>query len=310
MPVSIAQFEGCILGLACADAVASPYEGLPTGMVFDMGPSDEIVKHASGKTIYYTDDTQMMISVVQTLIELKKIEIDHLAAKFAENYHPDRGYGQGAREIINAIGFGKDWNQVAKTIFNGEGSLGNGAAMRVAPVGLFFADDLQRVADEAALSAQVTHHHEIGVDSARLMAVATAFAANSQGQGFDKQQFLETLMGFAKTDEFQWQINLALQLPAFSSLVSFGNSLEAHRSLMTSVLCFADSPDDYSNAIARAIGQGDDVDTLAAMTGALSGARLGIERVPGHLVDALENESQGRDFLTGLARECFQSCDC
>ena len=305
MPFTIEQFEGCLLGLACADAVASPYEGLTTDMIFDMGPSDQIVAHESGKTIFYTDDTQMMISVVQTLIDRQTIDVDYLATKFATNYHPDRGYGQGARKIINAIGFGKDWNQVASAIFNGEGSLGNGAAMRVAPIGLYFANDLDRVADEAAKSAQVTHHHPIGIDSARLLAVAASLAAHSHQQPFSKIDFLNKLRSFASTEEFQWQIDLALQLPAFSSLVSFGNSLEAHRSVMTSIICFADSPDDYSAAIARAIGQGDDVDTLAAMAGALAGARLGIQAVPTQLIDSLEDNDQGKSFIQSLARDCF-----
>ena len=120
------QFLGAVLGLAIGDALGSAWEGITADLIYAMGPADEIVAHPSGKTIFYTDDTQMMISVVQTLLELGEIEKHALAAKFAENYHPDRGYGQGARKIINAIGFGEDWEAVSSTVFNGQGSLGNG----------------------------------------------------------------------------------------------------------------------------------------------------------------------------------------
>jgi poly(ADP-ribose) glycohydrolase ARH3 len=70
---------------------------------------------------------------------------------------------------------------------------------------------------------------------------------------------------------------------------------------MTSIVCFADSPDDYSAAIARAIGQGNDVDTLAAMTGALTGARLGMQSIPTNLLDCLEDDDKGRSYLMWLA---------
>ena len=303
------QFQGAILGLAVGDAVGAKWEGLPPALIFEMGPADKIVEHASRDMIYYTDDTKMAISVAQTLIDLGKIDKHFLAQKFAENYHPDRGYGQGARQIINAIGHGEDWERLAASIFNGKGSLGNGAAMRVAPIGIFFAPDLVRVASEAALSASPTHSHEIGIDAARILAVGVALAAQSAGKLFDREGFLRELRATARTEEFQWQLGHALELRRFAPLSSFGNSLEAHRSVTTAIMCFVDSPDRYDQAIARAIGQGDDVDTLAAMAGALSGARLGLRAIPTQLVECLEDQFQGRTFLLELAEELWRRSD-
>ena len=53
---------------------------------------------------------------------------------------------------------------------------GNGSAMRVAPVGAFFADDLKRVSEEAEKSAVITHAHEEARSGAIAVAIATAFA--------------------------------------------------------------------------------------------------------------------------------------
>jgi poly(ADP-ribose) glycohydrolase ARH3 len=295
------QFAGCILGLAVGDALGAKWEGLTADLIYEMGPANAIVAHDSGEPIFYTDDTQMTIGVVQALLARGEIEKHSLAAQFAANYHPDRGYGQGARRIINAIGAGEDWERVAAEVFQGKGSLGNGAAMRVAPIGLFFAPDLDRVAREAALSASPTHCHEIGVDGARLMAVAAALAAMSYGQPFHRNKFLTALLSAAQTEEFQWQIGHALQLGRFDSLASFGNSLEAHRSVMTAIMCFANSPDSYTESVSRALGQGNDVDTLAAMAGALSGARLGLSAIPTRLIESLEDGDQGKSFLFELA---------
>lgn len=303
--LTLDQFQGVVLGLAVGDAIGSAWEGLPADMIYSIGPAEKIVEHSKRDPLFYTDDTQMTISVVQELIERRSIDKHLLAKRFAENYHPGRGYGQGARRIINAIGHGEDWEVVARTIFNGDGSLGNGAAMRAAPLGLFFYPNFDQVILQAELSAAPTHCHEIGVDGGRLIAAAAGLSAHSSDSRFNRKPFLQQLLAFAKTEEFQWQIEHALKLRPFQSLIAFGNSLEAHRSVMTSILCFADSPDDYAATIARAIGQGNDVDTLAAMAGAICGARVGLSGIPKHLMDCLEDNHQGKTFLLDLAEKLW-----
>ncbi len=305
-PPTLEQFQGCLIGQAVADALGAPWEGMPGDLLAELGPAERIVAHVEQRELRYTDDTQMMIGVVETLLAHGTIDVDALAAAFAENYDPARGYGSGARQIISAIGAGEDWRCLAATIFNGEGSLGNGAAMRVAPLGVLFSHDLERVVAEAARSSAPTHTHPIGIDSARLLAVAAALAARSARKRFKRGEFLEALLSYAETDEFQWQIDHALQLEPFESLIAFGNSVEAHRSVMTSIVCFCDSPDDYSAAICRALGQGNDADTLAAMTGALAGARLGLAKIPTQLVQCLEEGEQGRSYLLILAERLWQ----
>jgi poly(ADP-ribose) glycohydrolase ARH3 len=305
-PPTLEQFQGCLIGQAVADALGAPWEGMPGDLLAELRPAERIVAHVEQRELRYTDDTQMMIGVVETLLAHGAIDVDALAAAFAENYDPARGYGSGARRIISAIGAGEDWRCLAATIFNGEGSLGNGAAMRVAPLGVLFSHDLERVVAEAARSSAPTHTHPIGIDSARLLAVAAALAARSARKRFKRGEFLEALLSYAETDEFQWQIDHALQLEPFESLIAFGNSVEAHRSVMTSIVCFCDSPDDYSAAISRALGQGNDADTLAAMTGALAGARLGLAKIPVQLVQCLEEGEQGRSYLLTLAERLWQ----
>jgi len=61
-------------------------------------------------------------------------------------------------------------------MFGGSGSFGNGAAMRVAPLGAFFADDLDDLVEAAARSARVTHAHPEGVAGAIAVALAAALA--------------------------------------------------------------------------------------------------------------------------------------
>lgn len=304
MNPTLDQFIGCLIGLAVGDATGAPYEGTPSWFIYKNGPASSIVETPTSEIRYYTDDTQMALGVAETLIECGQINEDELCKAFGRNYEPKRGYGQGARQLIETFINGGDRKELARTIFPG-GSLGNGAAMRVAPIGLMFCDNLDLVAQQAELSALPTHTHPIAIDSARLIALAVALVVRERC--FVRAAFLKELMSRAQTEEFQWQLSIASQLSADDSIIGFGNGLEAHRSVVTAIVCFANSPDQYTDVISRAIGQGNDTDTLAAMAGAISGARLGIAGIPAHLVESLENKQKGRDYIKELAHQLFDA---
>ena len=132
---------------------------------------------------WHTDDTEMAISVVDVLRLLGCVHQDSLARLFALRYRkdPDRGYGSGARRQLRELAEGGDWRVTAREAFGGQGSLGNGSAMRAAPIGAWFADDLDRVVHEARASAVVTHMHPEGVAGAVAVAVAAAMAWRLRG---------------------------------------------------------------------------------------------------------------------------------
>jgi poly(ADP-ribose) glycohydrolase ARH3 len=75
--------------------------------------------------------------------------------------------------------------------------------------------------------------------------------------------------------------------------------------VVTAIACFALSPRSYEGAVARAIGQGNDTDTLAAMAGALSGAHLGVGAIPPALLDKLKEQGKGRRYIEDLATRLF-----
>src|SRR5206468_5547499 len=95
---------------------------------------------------------------------------------------PDRGYGGMAKKILVEIYAGGDWRDAASAAFDGAGSMGNGSAMRVAPLGAYFAGDIPKLIDEAGKSAAVTHSHPEGIAGAIAVALAAAFAASHRGE--------------------------------------------------------------------------------------------------------------------------------
>lgn len=298
------RFLGSLLGLAVGDALGAPYETLTAHEIFhEFGPPDVVASNPSGDTLRYTDDTQMMIGVAEALVEHGRIEPDALARAFAVNYRPDRGYGKGARRIIETIQAGGDWRAAAETVFPG-GSLGNGAAMRVSPVGVVFCDDPDQVWEQARLSALPTHRHPVGVEAAQVLALAVALAARAEA--IDRREFLTALLERAETEEIRWALKTAIRLRRGDSIAVLGHSVEAHRSTVTAIAAFAACPADYTLAVGRVIGLGGDTDTLAAMTGALCGAFGGLAAVPAPLVENLENQVKGRDYIRDLANRLYE----
>jgi ADP-ribosylglycohydrolase len=129
---------------------------------------------------YFTDDTVMAVSIVEALQQHGSIDQDALAAAFARRYaaEPQRGYGGTAHRILRALGEGVPWELASGEAFDCMGSMGNGGAMRAAPVGAYFAKgDVATVIEQAKRSAAVTHAHEEGQAGAVAVALAAMFAA-------------------------------------------------------------------------------------------------------------------------------------
>lgn len=130
---------------------------------------------------YFTDDTYMALSIISLLCQGGKIDQDRLAADFALRYQQDayRGYGPGMHILLQRINGGQSWQEASRRQFAGQGSFGNGAAMRVTPLGAYFA----AVIEQVQASAEVTHAHPEGVPGAIAVAVAAARAWRLRKRG-------------------------------------------------------------------------------------------------------------------------------
>ncbi len=252
--------------------------------------------------IWYTDDTQMAIGVSEALIERGEIVEEVLCRTFVANYLPSRGYGRGARAVLDAMEDGRDYRLVAEQHFPG-GSFGNGAAMRVAPIGLVFRDDRQRLWDQARLSALPTHLHPLGIEGAQLLALAVALCSGMDK--FDRAGFFAELLGACASEEYRAKIEAAAGIQAPEDLAGLGNRIEALHSVPTAIASFALTPESFEATISNVIFLGGDTDTLAAMAGALSGAYVGVGRLPGRLVSLLESSPKGRTYLKRLSERLF-----
>ncbi len=298
MTVSLQErFRGCLLGLAAGDALGGRFEAQDPEFIRGRFDSADALLAYVKDELWYTDDTQMTIGVASALIDDGEIVESRLCQAFVQNYVPSRGYGRGARAVIEAMEDNADYQAVAQRHFPG-GSYGNGAAMRVAPVGLMFRHDPQRVLIQAERSALPTHQHPLGIEGAQLLALAVASVSRGE---FDKDTFINDLLQHCRSEAFRLKLQAAAEVSDTASLAGLGNGIAALESVPTAIACFMLSPDSYFTTIANAIFLGGDTDTIAAMAGAISGAHLGLSAIPEKLIQHLESSPQGRDYLMELA---------
>lgn len=300
MPALKDRFTGCCLGLAIGDALGGLFEAQSADSIRARFSTVEQLIAYPQDEIWYTDDTQMAIGVAETLVANGEVVEEHLCRTFVDNYVPSRGYGRGARAVLEAMEDGRDHRQVAERYFPG-GSFGNGAAMRVAPIGLLFRDDRTQLWEQARLSSLVTHLHPLGIEGAQLLALAVGFCSHSDR--LNRASFFRELLSSCQTAEYRAKIDEASRVETPEHLASLGNRIEALHSVPTAIASFALTPESFEETIGNLILLGGDTDTLAAMAGALSGAYLGAGRLPSRLVGLLESSPRGRGYLEQLSEQ-------
>ncbi len=300
-------FRGALLGTMAGDALGMPLEGMSNAVIrarYDR--VTEMLPARRGRGTY-TDDTEMTIGLAEALLETPgRLEPDRVAARFAENFHQDRGYGGNAQRILSAIRDGMGWREAASKYAPPGGSYANGAAMRVAPVALAFYRDTKAMVQAAARQAEITGHtHPIGRIGACLQAIAVrwAIATRVQGAELDARAFLKSLK-LAGPKEFVdalgW-IAENLSASAEEAALYLGTDAKASCSVSAALWAVLSSPQDAEAAIIRAVNLGGDADTIGAMAGAVAGAHHGAQALPPRWVQALEEGEKGRDYITRLA---------
>jgi poly(ADP-ribose) glycohydrolase ARH3 len=173
---------GTLLGLVLGDAIGARFEGLPPEQLHESYRDKWAAFDYSMQrdSLRYTDDGQMALVLAEYLSENARIIPNDLMRCFVQSYESWRGYGRGARALIEAFRDDADYEFMAEHLFPG-GSLGNGAAMRSAPIGLRFTGDKARIWDEAKQSAWPTHRHELGIEGGQLIALQNDCVPKSIG---------------------------------------------------------------------------------------------------------------------------------
>lgn len=222
---------------------------------------------------YWTDDTNMALTIVESLSKYGKIDQDFLAKSFVNRFIDNffRSYGGGAVQLLVQIGKGIDWRIASPQLFGG-GSYGNGSAMRIAPLGAYFKDDYEMLISEAVKSAEVTHAHPEG--KAGVLATAIAAAITAKKGVVEANDFFDEVIEFTPESEVRNGIITAKKIPRGKITEAAGILGSGYRVICQDTVPFslwiaAHYMDNYEEALWNtALGKGD-VDTTCAIVGGI-----------------------------------------
>ncbi len=282
----LARMERALLsldGLSVGDAFGERFF-LPPGIAMAMVERRQTVPPPWS----YTDDTEMALGIVQVLEEHGRLDQDALAKVFGARYraNPYRGYGGTAHGILAAIHEGQPWRRVSSQVFGGDGSMGNGGAMRAAPLGAYFAGELGRVVSEARASAEVTHFHPEGQAGAIAIAVAAAWAVEWPRTHEPASRLFEVVLDHTPPGATRRGLEKARALPREASPMAAAKELGSGAQVISedtvpfSVWCAARHLDSYEEALWSTVSGMGDRDTTCAIVGGIVALSAGRESIP------------------------------
>lgn len=280
------RVAGALLGLAVCDALGAPLEfkqrdtydyikGMVGGGHFDLEPGT------------YTDDTAMALCLAASLIECDGFDADDQMKRYVRWYL--EGYMSATGK---AIGMGKStWRALRHFIDTGKHSMpigrfkadGNGSLMRLAPIAMFYADDMDSAIKYAGLSSRTTHNSQEAEDACRFFTSLLVGAIKGHG----KHELLDA--AYWSGPELHPNIKhisqgsyAALTRSQIKSTGYVVDTLEA-------ALWAFNNTDTFKTGALLAVNLGGDADTVGAVYGQLAGAYYGVGDIPKKWIAQLPN---------------------
>ena len=295
------NYKGCLLGLACGDAVGttvefkargtfSPVTDMVGGGPFSLQPGE------------WTDDTSMALCLAESLLENGTFDARDQINRYVRWWK--EGYLSSTGEFFD-IGFTvKEALLLFEQIGNPySGSThprkaGNGSIMRLAPVPMFYRADIEEVIHYSAESSKTTHGTKEAVDACKLFGVMIAMAL----KGFSKEDILTGTQTFLEPQTLAPSIR-DIQAGAYrdkaqSEILGSGYVV---KSLEAALWCFFHTGN-YEEAVLKAVNLGNDADTTGAVVGQLAGAYYGIQSIPKGWLEKLVM----RDSIQATAERLFE----
>jgi len=284
--------RGCILAGAIGDAMGGPFEGQP-------GPL-EFREHSNWRI---SDDTRLTLATCESIIEIGEVSPEHIASRFVEWYRARRTTGMGSSTLkaLRDLDAGQHW---ALAGAKGEMAAGNGAAMRIAPLAFHLDPKIDQDRQIIRDVCRITHHNEEAYIGALAVAIAIRSLAFAEASPTD---LLEVVVQDLPDSRVRDRILALGALRGDASVAGVGSEFGSSGYVVYSVplaLYAARSIHrlPLDDAIRNAIQAGGDTDTIASISGQISGAWLGLSRVPRELIEKLPHSTYIQRVTDEFAR--------
>lgn len=288
--------RGCLLGLACGDAVGTTVEFMPRGSFTPV--TDMVGGGPFGLPVgAWTDDTSMVLCLAESLIETKRFDVRDQMERYVR--WMSKGHLSSTGRCFD---IGMTVSRALHTFINSDNpfagpthsqSAGNGCIMRLAPVPIRYHNDCAQAIELAGESSRTTHGAHECIEASKLYAAILHHTLH----GNTKDDILLHHGHTVTNSEIIQDIaNGDYRTKTEDEIVGSGyvvNCLEA-------ALWSFHVTDNFRDAILKATNLGDDADTTAAVTGQIAGAFYGEEGIPNHWRSQLVMVDTIRDMADAL----------
>ena len=307
------KYQGCLLGVAIGDTLGHPFEGKLRSQIYNFFDDfDEFIQ--KNKSIFrtYTDDTQLTLHTAEALIKGDGFKLEYFIDEYIKWLDdPPIGPGYGCISSIRNLKSGIPWKEAASN------SGGNGTAMRIAPIGLFYHKDLKALKTNAIRSSVITHSHPAASAGAVVIANAISFLLEKDPErGFSVDDFFHVIIkSIANSQDEIWEefitilnkLKSNLEIPIESGLIKFSQAgvkspyfIEqylgqafVHPYTISTVICaifiFLKRLSSFRECIFELATVGGDSDTVGAIGGSLAGSYFGLQKIPPDLIKLVKN---------------------
>ena len=292
---------GCLYGQAIGDALGFASEAMTKKEVIRCYP-DGISKYTDiiqderrkGWPIgWWTDDTEMMLLILDAFIEDKGLNLLSIARKFL-NWYDEVGYKVCGILTKKALNFApplyeKDPIGVAKLVWDlkGRNNAPNGGLMRTSVVGLW---PKGNVADNATDICMMTHYDPRCVASC---VVASEIIYNLVWNDIKLSKDEILTIGRRYDSRIDEWVELAYHNTDISALELDANGSDAYtyRTLAAALWCYWHAAS-FEDGLLKVVNEGGDADTNAAISCAILGAKFGYDSIPSYYVENLHKETE------------------
>ncbi|WP_128224028.1 ADP-ribosylglycohydrolase family protein [Halobacteriaceae archaeon SHR40] len=280
--------RGCLLGLACGDALGRPVEFKSAAQIKSQhGTVTEMLGHGThgqpAGTV--TDDTDLALCIARSLVEQGTFDGQDIADRFYEWYDSDPfDIGLMTADAIREYGDGTAWRDAGREVWHrrSEGSnAGNGSLMRCAPHAIAFADDFDTLTQVSRQSSKITHYDPRCAYGCAVLNYT--IAGYLQGEDSPFENALAHVEPDAPTELVE-TLRLVPDQIDDSQLQTSGYVIHTLQTALYDAL----TADSAEEAIVSAVNRGGDTDTIGAVTGALAGARFGSKSLPDRWLSTIE----------------------
>ncbi|MEM3341538.1 MAG: ADP-ribosylglycohydrolase family protein [Thermoplasmata archaeon] len=306
--ILLSRYCGCLLGLAVGDALGAPLEFLTESQIKQRYG---FVKSMIGggwldlKPGQFTDDTEMALAIVKSVIEMRRIEPNDIARKFLDWYLKDpKDIGNTTRFALHKLSEGARWDQAGDATYAmfKERAASNGSLMRTAPVTLADAGNPERMKKDSAAVSRITHAHPRCIASC----VAYNLLLDVVIRGIQKDELEVWLQAISKEIE-------GIDEPTAEVLRGIGSLNEDKlaftgyvlHTLQSSIYSFLRTSS-FSECLLWIVNKGGDADTNGAVAGALAGSYYGMEAIPAEWIKALDVNPATSDTIIRFASRLLE----